>query len=302
MTDNPYKNGCAWIEGNYVPISEARIPITDTGFTRSDLTHDVVAVWNRKFFRLEDHLNRFERNWKRLRMNPKHSREERREILIECVRRSGIQNAYVQMIMTRGVAPSGVRDPRLFENRFYAYTIPYVWLVKYEDHEVGIHLVVCKEVIRIPPKAVDPTVKNFHWADLVRGLFEAYDRDAFAGVLVDEKGNLTEGPGFNLFAYHNGILLTPASGVLEGITRQTVLDLAGEQGIVTKLDMFDADVLKAADEVFISSTAGGVIPVTTLDGRQVGDGKPGKVTMLLRRRYWEAHDEDRWTIPVDYPE
>ena len=66
--------------------------------------------------------------------------------------------------------------------------------------------------------------------------------------------------------------------------------------------MFDADILKAADEVFVSSTAGGVIPVTTLDGKQVGNGKPGEVTMLLRRRYWETHDEDRWTIPVDYPE
>lgn len=300
MTNNQFKDGCAWIEGDYVPMSEAKIPITDTGFTRSDVTYDVVAVWNGKFFRLEDHLNRFEKNWKRLRMTPKLSREEVREILFECVRRSGIKNAYVDMILSRGVPPQGVRDPRKFENRFYAYAIPYIWIVTIEDQEVGTHLVICKETIRIPPKSVDPTIKNYHWRDLVSGLFEAYDRGGVNPVLVDAEGNITEGPGYNLFVYHNEMLLTPTRGVLEGITRMTVLDLAEELGIPAKLNMFNADVLQAADEIFLSSTAGGVIPVTTLDGQPVKDGKPGEVTMLLRKRYWEVHDEDRWTTPVDY--
>jgi branched-chain amino acid aminotransferase len=117
---------------------------------------------------------------------------------------------------------------------------------------------------------------------------------------VDAEGNITEGPGYNLFVYHNEMLLTPARGVLNGITRKTVLDLAEEQGIPAQLDMFSTDVMRAADEIFLSSTAGGVIPVTTLDGQPVKDGKPGAITMLLRKRYWEAHEEDRWTTPVDY--
>jgi len=300
MTGTNYTNGCAWIEGEYVPISEARIPIIDSGFTRSDVTYDVVAVWNGKFFRLEDHLNRFENSWNRLRMTPKLSREEMRTILFECVCRSALKNAYVEMILSRGVPPPGIRDPRLFENRFYAYAIPYMWIVKPEDQQLGTHLVICKETIRIPPTAVDPTVKNFHWGDLVSGMFEAYDRGGLIPVLVDAHGNITEGPGFNLFVYHKESLLTPARGVLEGITRKTVLDLAEEEGISAKLGMFDADVLQAAEEIFITSTAGGVMAVTTLDGQPVGDGKPGKVTMTLHKRYWEAHDEDRWTTPVDY--
>ena len=95
MTENPFENGCAWIDGDYVPMAEARIPILDTGFTRSDLTHDVVSVWNGRFFRLEAHLNRFENNFNRLRMTHRLSRQERQEILFECVRRSGIKTAYV---------------------------------------------------------------------------------------------------------------------------------------------------------------------------------------------------------------
>ncbi len=301
MKKNLYEKGCACIDGRYVPIAEAKIPILDTGFTRSDLTHDVVGVWRGRFFRLEDHLNRFEKNYTRLRMKPGRSRSEIREILFECVRRSGLKDAYVQMIMTRGVPPHGVRDPRQYENRFYAFAIPYVWIVKMEDQEVGTHLVVCKETIRIPPQAIDPTVKNFHWGDLVRGLFEAYDRGGVQAVLLDVDGHITEGPGYNLFAVVKGSLITPAGGVLEGITRMTVLDLAKEQNIPAKEEMFGMDVLTDADEAFLSTTAGGLLPVTILDGRPVGDGKPGPITMLLRKRYWEAHDEDRWTTSVDYP-
>jgi branched-chain amino acid aminotransferase len=300
MSADVFAGGCAYIEGQYLPIGEACIPILDTGFLRSDLTYDVVAVWNGKFFRLEDHLDRFERGWKKLRMKPDIGKGEIRTILFECVRRSGLRNAYVEMIMTRGIDEDGSRDPRKFRNRLYAYAIPYVWIVKSEDQEAGINMVVAEKTVRIPPEAIDPTIKNFHWGDLVRGIFEAYDRGGYTVVLTDFEGRITEGPGFNVFIYNEGALLTPEAGVLEGITRKTVLDLADELGIPARLSKFGATALKGADEVFISSTAGGVMPVTRIDGQPVGAGTPGTVTTLIRRRYWEAHDEERWTSAVDY--
>jgi branched-chain amino acid aminotransferase len=300
MADNSFAKGCACIEGGYFPIAEARIPILDAGFNRSDLTYDVVAVWNGSFFRLDDHLNRFEKGFKRLRLNPGLTLEEMRATLFECVRRSGLRNAYVEMIVSRGMDEDGSRDPRRFKNRFYAFAIPYLWIVKPEMQVEGIHLIIAEKTIRIPSRSVDPTVKNFHWGDLVRGIYEAYDRGGFTAVLLDAEGNVTEGPGFNVFAHHEGQLLTPQSGVLEGITRQTVLDLAEEQSIPARQSMFKADVLKYAAEIFITSTAGGVMPVTTLNGQSVGDGKPGEITTLLQKRYWDAHDEERWTTPVDY--
>ena len=300
MAKNQFADGCAFIEGNYFPIAEARIPIIDAGFNRSDLTYDVVAVWNGRFFRLDDHLLRFQKGFQRLRLNPKQSLEEMRTILFECVRRSGLRQAYVEMILSRGIDVDGSRDPRRFSNRFYAFAIPYLWIAKPEMQAAGIHLVIAEKTIRIPSNAVDPTVKNFHWGDLVRGIYEAYDRGGFTVVLPDAEGNITEGPGFNIFVYYENQLLTPASGVLEGITRQTVVDLAEEQGIPARLTMFNAGVLKNAAEIFLTSTAGGVMPVTTLNGKSIGDGKPGKVTSLIQKRYWEAHDEDRWTTAVDY--
>lgn len=299
-TDPAMSAGCAWIDGEYVPIGEARIPITDTGFTRSDCTYDVVSVWNGRFFRLDSHLDRFAHSCAALRLAPPLSREQIAAALTECVRRTGLRSAYVEMIATRGVPPAGERDPRLFVNRFYAFAIPYVWLVKPDDQRIGAHLVIARDVHRIDPGSVDPRVKNFHWGDLVRGLFEAYDRAGTTAVLLNAAGDVTEGPGFNVFVCADGVLWTPRSGMLEGITRRTVLELAESRAIPVRVTAFGADLLARADEIFITSTAGGIMPVTRLDGAAVGSGLPGATTLALREDYWAAHDDPRYTVTIDY--
>lgn len=298
--DTPFAAGCAWIEGEYVPIGEARIPILDTGFLRSDLTYDVVAVWGGRFFRLEDHLTRLERGCERLRLAPPVPRAQLRGILMEVVRRSGLREAYVEAIVTRGVAGAGERDPRLLTPRLYAYAVPYVWLVAPEVQERGSDVVVARDTRRIPAEAVDPTVKNFHWGDLVRGLFEAYDRDATLPILTDGDGRVTEGPGFNVFALAGGRLHTPGRGVLEGITRMTVVEIARAEGLEVAVGELPVSLLYEAEEIFLTSTAGGVMPVATLDARPVGGGAPGPLTTRIRTRYWELHADPELTTDVDY--
>ncbi len=305
-TENPapdtataFADGCAFIDGDYVPVAEARIPILDWGFVRSDVTYDVVAVWQGRFFRLQDHLDRFVRGISELRMTAPYDREAIAAILHGCVRRTRLTNAYVEMILTRGTPPRGSRDPRQCHNRFYAFAIPYVWIVPPDGQEHGAHLVVSR-VPRIPPESVDPTVKNFHWGDMMRGVFEAYDRGGEVVVLTDGHDHITEGPGFNLFAAADGRLVTPARGVLPGITRQTVIELAEALHIAVEIRALSERELHAADEIFLSSTAGGVMPVTCLNGNTVGDGHPGPITARLRQRYWEAHEDPQYATPVDY--
>lgn len=282
-------HGAAFIDGAIVAISQARIPITDTGFTRSDLTYDVVGVWDGAFFRLEDHLARFERNCRRLRLAPPYDRAEVRQVLIDLIEASGLREAYVEVICTRGSSVNGSRDPRTFVNRLYAFAIPYVWILRPEDADAGMDAVIAQTVRRIPTDSVDPTVKNFHWGDLTKGLYEAYDRGADQVLLLDHHGNLTEGPGFNVFAVIDGRLVTPASGVLEGITRRTVMELAEADGLVTSEAEVSETDLRSATELFATSTAGGVMPITTLDGRPVAGGQVGAVTRRLRELYWAAH-------------
>jgi branched-chain amino acid aminotransferase len=292
--------GCAWIEGQYVPIDEARVPLFDMGFVRSDLTYDVVGVWEGRFFRLDDHLDRLARGCRRLRLELPVDRDEMRAILHEIVCRSGLRKAYVEAIVTRGVPRPGERDPRLSTPRFYAYAIPYGWIVAPDAQEIGTDVVVARDTRRIPPESVDPTVKNFHWGDLVRGLFEAYDRNASLAIHLDARDMVTEGAGFNVFALRNGALETPRAGVLEGITRRTVMEIATAQGLTVEQTDVPVDHLYEATELFLTSTAGGVMPVATLDGRPVGSGAPGPVTMGIRRRYWELHEDPDHTEPVTY--
>jgi branched-chain amino acid aminotransferase len=295
-----FADGAASIDGEIVPIGEARIPITDLGFSRSDVTYDVVAVWDGAFFRLDDHLARFERSCASLRLTLPVDRDGMKAILHELVRRSGLRRSYVDVICTRGTSRTGSRDPRTFENRFYAYAIPYVWILRQDDPGAGMAAVIARTVRRIPTDSVDPTVKNFHWGDLTRGQFETYERGGSHPVLLDHNGNVTEGSGYNLFAMIGDRLLTPESGALEGITRRTVLELAATEGIKAEPATISEEAFRGASELFATSTAGGVMPIISLDGRPLGDGRPGPVTTLLRDRYWQAHGDPRYITPVDY--
>ncbi|MDQ4128894.1 MAG: aminotransferase class IV [Actinomycetota bacterium] len=294
-----YAHGAAFVEGRFVPVAEARIPILDWGFLRSDATYDVVHVWRGSFFRLEDHLDRFERGMAKLRMSPPYGRTEIRDALLECVRLSGLREAYAEVICTRGVPPPGSRDPRDCENSFFAFVVPFVWIADPEKQERGLHATI-SHVRRITPESVDPTVKNYHWLDLQRGLFNAYDRGGETAILVDTEDNVVEGPGFNVFAVFEGEISTPDRGIHEGVTRRTVLELASEHGIPLEARSVPAEELRRSDEVFISSTAGGIIPITTLDGAAVGDGEPGTLTRRLRRAYWDLHEDPRFSTPVRY--
>lgn len=123
-----FTKGIAFINGTWVAIEDARIPLLDWGFLRSDANQDTISVWQGIFFRLDDHLARFSRNIAKLRMIGEFDAEARRAIVFECVRRTGFRDAFVQMIMTRGRPPIGVRDPRLCANQFYAFCVPYMWV------------------------------------------------------------------------------------------------------------------------------------------------------------------------------
>jgi branched-chain amino acid aminotransferase len=295
----PYADGAAFVDGRFVPVAEARVPILDWGFLRSDATYDVAHVWSGSFFRLEDHLDRFERGMAHLQLSPPYARDKIRDILLECVRLSGLRDAYAEVICTRGIPKSGSRDPRDCENRFYAFVVPFVWIADPEKQERGLHATIGHRR-RIAPESVDPTVKNYHWLDLETGLLEAYERGGETVILVDAEDNVVEGPGFNVFAVKNGVISTPDRGVLEGITRKTVIELATEQGIPLEARSVPADELRHSDEVFLSSTAGGIIPVTMVDGETAGSGDPGPLTRRLRDAYWDLHDDPRYSLPVRY--
>ena len=235
MSDtSPYASGIAFCDGGFVPVDEARIPLLDWGFLRSDAVQDTVSVFHGRFFRLDDHLQRFERNWQRLRMHNPYDAGTVRAILMEAVRRTGLREAYVQMLMTRGRAPVGSRDVRLAQNRFWMFCIPYVWIARPEQKQQGLSMHV-SAIQRVPKESVDPRIKHYHWLDFQMALMEGYDRGADTCAVVDRDGNIAEGPGFNIFSVKDGVVVTPPEDVcLDGMTRDTVFMLAAETNLAVR--------------------------------------------------------------------
>jgi branched-chain amino acid aminotransferase len=294
-----FSKGCAYVRGQFVPIAQASIPITDLGFLHSDATYDVVTVWDGAFFRLDAHLERFTRSCQRWRLEPGVDDAQITAILSECVRRSGLRSSYVEMLCTRGQTPWGSRDPRQAVNQFYAFAVPFVWIANEQQRARGLHLRV-SDVQRIPAASVDPTTKNYHWNDLTMGLLEALDGGADSVVLVDDKGHVVEGPGFNVFCVHEGQLITPDHGMLEGVTRRTVIEIAHSLGLQVQIRPVSAVEFRAADEAFISSSGGGVLPVTQVDGKRVADGAIGPLTRKLSETYWAWHLDPAMNVSIDY--
>jgi len=295
-----HAKGVAFSDGNFVPADEARISVLDWGFSRSDVTYDVVHVRDGSFFRLDDHLERFERSMLAIRLKPTHSMAEIASIAERCVALSGLRDAYVAMICTRGrPRVFGSRRPQDCDNSLIVYAIPWIDVIPLDVQARGAHLHIAS-VPRISSASIDPTVKNYHWGDMTRALFEAHDVGADTAVLLDRDGYVTEGPGFNVFIARDGEVLTPDRGALEGITRRSVLELCEMLAVPARIVPLRRDDLLSADEMFCTTTAGGVMPVSRIDDHIMSSGKPGKLSVRLRSLYWEQHKAGWHQTPVNY--
>ena len=300
--DADWAKGSAYIIDRFVPIEQAAVPITDLGFMRADAVYDVVTVSRGMFFRLADHQDRFARSCARMALTNPFGREEEASLLNKLVALTGLQDAYVWWAVTRGENPASPADRMhadRFTNRFYAFVVPYVFIKGDADRQAGIHLNIAGNYRRIPVDAVDPTAKNFCSMDLNMALMEAGELGAQWTVLTDGNGVLTEAAGANIFMVKDGWVLTPEHGCLEGITRLAVMDLCEELGMPARMGEITADDLLTADEAFLSSSAGGIMPVSAVDGRPLSQGA-GPVTTKLHNHYWEKRWAGWHGLPVDY--
>ena len=304
VKDPDYAFGAAFIADSFCPLLTASIPIFDAGLFHADAVYDVVSVSRGRFFRLEEHQARFARACEAIRVKNPFSREREAEILHELVARAGLKDAYVWWTVTRGIPPMGrndMVDPDKFDNRFYGFASPFVFMFDDDQRARGVDLIVSRDRIRISPRAVDPKAKNFHWLDMQMALFEAGDRGAEWAVLTDEEGYLTEATGANIFAVLAGTVVTPDSGCLEGLTRQSVLDLCAELGVPSSCRRIHASELESAEDVFMTTTAGSIMPVRSVDGKPICEhGGAGELAIRLHNLYWEKRWDGWHGTPVNY--
>lgn len=305
--DAKFENGVGFVDGKFVTPEETVVPLADPGFQHADAAYETVTVSRGRIFRIEDHFRRFAGACAAFRLENPYSESEMLEMFAELLRLSGYKDAWIAWWVTRGTAlPGGntIRgrsNPDGYVNNFYARVTPYPSALDDDGRGVGLDLWISKQYIRIHPRSVDPTAKNTHWMDMKMSLFEARDHGKHWSVLTDLDGFLTEAPGANIFVVKDGVLSTPGVGCLFGITRQSALDIAESLGIPTRVAPITQQELLEADEVFLTTSAGGILPIRTVDDVVVGGrGTIGPIAEQLHNLYWERIWDGWKCTPVDY--
>ena len=289
-----------YVNGEYVPKDQARISVFDFGFLRGDGVFDTTSAWNGRIFKLPQHLARLDLSLRAARIQCPLPLEELGNVIVETTRRCGLRNAYVQTVVTRGEPPLGVRDLTKCTPGLVVFAVPYVWILKPEQIDAGGRAMI-STIRQLPAQSLDPKIKSLSRLHLDLASLQGKAAGVDVTIMLDLDGHVTEGPGFNLFVVKGGALYSAPEGILMGITRQTVFELAAENGIAARESQLTAYDLYAADEVFLTSTAGGIMPLVEIDGRAIADGKPGPISQRIHGLYWALRESGRHGTPV-FPE
>ncbi len=286
-----------YMNGEYVPEDQAKISIFDYGFLRGDTVYDTTSAWNGWIFKLDAHVDRLFDSLRAVQLEIPLSPQELKDAMVETTRRCGLRDAYIKCMVTRGRPREGSRDLRSCTPNIIIFVTPYVWILPPERFETGARVNIAS-VRSIPPQSLDPRIKSVSRLHFDLASLETYAAGMDETIMLDLDGHVTEGPGFNVFMAKNDTLFTPPAGILRGITRDTVMEIASEAGVEMQVTPLTAYDLLAADEIFLSSTAGGVMPVVEVEGRQIGDGVVGAVTRQIHKRYWHMRESGRHGTPI----
>lgn len=270
----------AYVNGRYMDLHEACVPVEDRGFQFGDGVYETVRIYSGRAFSLDRHLDRFEESARALEIPPP-SRSEVEAILGELLARDGVQEGQFYIQLTRGRAPRAHGFPKEGQPTLVAYVQP-VELPDPRLYQEGASAIVVPDL-----RWGLCHIKSTNLLANVLAKEKAHRAGAFEALQEREGFGITEGSSSNVFAVLDGVLRTAPEGpwILGGITREWVLRLAREQGIAVEERPFDRHQLERASEVFVTGTTTEIMPITRVDGRPVGDGRVGPVTRALMQAY-----------------
>lgn len=278
--------GVVYVNGRFEPGDRASISVFDHGFLYGDGVFDTSFARHGRIFKLDEHLGRLERSLRAVALELPMSMAELGAATLETVARNGRSDAYIKIVASRGVSAEPLMDPRHCEPTVVIFARPYLSLAGAGVKERGL-VTKLTSLRRVSHTALDPRIKSLNYLNLVLSRMEAFAAGCDEALIVDEDGDVCEAPGYNVFAVIDGVVVTPDRAILEGITRATVLELCADLGVPSRIGRLAPFDLFTAQEAFLTSTAGGLIPVVRVDGRPVGTGRPGPVLARLDARYEE---------------
>ncbi len=283
-------SGVAYIDGQFSSHADAKINVFDHGLLYGDGVFEGIRVYNGRIFKLKSHLVRLYQSARFIDLNIRRTFEEVDQVVRETVRRSQMKDAYIRLVVTRGVGPLGV-NPKQCEHASLIVIVDKLAVYPEEKYQTGITLMT-SSVRQKNPATLSSRAKTLNYLPNMMAKLEALRSGADEALLLNDQGFVSECVGENVFAVTHSPtgqvrVMTPdvSSGILEGVTRNVILDLAAEQGIAIhqgNVTLFD---LYTADEIFLTGTGAEIVPVISLDGRTVGSGKPGNVTRQLLKAF-----------------
>jgi len=276
-----------FMNGRIVDEKEAVISVFDHGYLYGDGVFEGIRVYNGRVFKLEEHIKRMFESAHSIMMSIPYEPQTLVKAVIDTVNANNLRDAYIRVIVSRGVGDLGL-DPFKCKNTQVVIIADKIALFPEGLYDQGLS-VVTVATRRNAADALDPKIKSLNYLNNVLVKIEANRAGVLEAIMMTSQGYVCEGSGDNIFIYRKGKLITPPPylGILEGITREAIIDLAAEEGIQVEEVPFTRHDLYVADECFLTGTAAEVIPVTEADNRVIGDGKPGVVTRLLMERFRE---------------
>lgn len=278
----------AWINGEICDLEEAKVSFLDHGYFFGYGVYEALKVYEGKPFAVDEHLDRLERSMREIRIAPDFTREELLSNINKLIAKSTLQDAMVYLQVTRGVGPrnhSALKNAKPFLTMFVSYLPPTP--EKYRQN--GAKAIILKD-----DRWAHPFIKTLNLLPNSLAKQIAEEEDAYEAILVRENGYITEGASSNVFAVFGDTILTPPTDgkILAGISRMFVLRIIKKHNLKFKEGYFTAEELSQADEIFVTNTGSEVLPITNLDGNQVGKGEPGPITKKLFEAFMEEVRQD----------
>ncbi len=274
-----------WMDGTWGDRTTARISVFDHGLLYGDGVFEGIRAYNGRVFRLKAHLDRLYDSARAIALTIPMPLEEMGAIIEDGVARSGLKEAYIRPIVTRGDGDMGI-DPRKCVKPTILVIVDSIKMWAADRYENGLTMVTAGTPI--PHKeSLNPRVKSLNYLPHVLAKHEANTAGADDAIMLDAAGHVCEATGMNLWMVKDGVLKTPPphAGILLGVTRAVVFELAAAAGVEAREEMLNRYDLYTADEVFLCGTGAEIAPVRQLDGRPVGDGRPGPITRNIIQRY-----------------
>ena len=271
-----------YLNGKFVEKEEAKISVYDHGLLYGDGVFEGIRAYDGVIFKLKEHIDRLYDSAKSILLEIPLSKEEMEEVVVETVRVNKLRDAYIRLVVTRGIGDLGLDPQKCSNPSVFCIAEPMSPLLG----ESGIR-VITSSIRRLPVDVLNPAVKSLNYLNSILAKIQANYAGVDEAFLLDTEGYVVEGTGDNIFLVKKGVIKTPpvSSSILRGITRDTVIEIARDLGYEVVEDRVTLHELYVADEVFITGTAAELVPVIEIDGRVINEGKIGEVTKRLKREF-----------------